>query len=285
MSAQRIDGTAVARTIRARVAARAASLARQGTQPTLAVLVVGDDPASRVYVRNKIAACAEAGIRSTAERFAADAADAASTTLLARIRALNADPSVHGILVQLPLPPHFDLAAVIAAIAPQKDVDGFKGAFTPCTPQGVIALLDAVEVPIAGRHAVVVGRSHIVGRPVAQLLVERDATVTVCHSRTKDLAHFTRQADILVVAAGRPRLVGADMVRPGAAVIDVGIHRSPDGALVGDVDFDAVSAVAGHITPVPGGVGPMTVAMLLENTLRAAERTTISRSERTAAHV
>jgi methylenetetrahydrofolate dehydrogenase (NADP+) / methenyltetrahydrofolate cyclohydrolase len=282
MSAQRIDGTAVARSIRARIAARAAALARQGTQPALAVLVVGDDPASRVYVRNKIAACAEAGIRSAAERFAVGAAP---ETLLARIAALNADPTVHGILVQLPLPPHFDLAAVIAAIAPEKDVDGFKGAFTPCTPQGVIALLDAVGVPIAGRHAVVVGRSHIVGRPVAQLLVERDATVTVCHSRTKDLAHFTRQADILVVAAGRPRLIGADMVKPGAAVIDVGIHRRPDGALVGDVDFDAVSAVAGHITPVPGGVGPMTVAMLLENTLRAAERATISRPERTAAHV
>jgi methylenetetrahydrofolate dehydrogenase (NADP+)/methenyltetrahydrofolate cyclohydrolase len=282
MSAQRIDGTAVARSIRARITARAAALARQGTQPALAVLVVGDDPASRVYVRNKIAACAEAGIRSAAERFAVGAAPEA---LLARIAALNADPTVHGILVQLPLPPHFDLAAVIAAIAPEKDVDGFKSAFTPCTPQGVIALLDAVGVPIAGRHAVVVGRSHIVGRPVAQLLVERDATVTVCHSRTKDLAHFTRQADILVVAAGRPRLVGADMVKPGAAVIDVGIHRRPDGALVGDVDFDAVSAVAGHITPVPGGVGPMTVAMLLENTLRAAERATISRPERTAAHV
>jgi methylenetetrahydrofolate dehydrogenase (NADP+) / methenyltetrahydrofolate cyclohydrolase len=282
MSAQRIDGTAVARSIRARSTARAAALARQGTQPALAVLVVGDDPASRVYVRNKIAACAEAGIRSAAERFAVGAAP---ETLLARIAALNADPTVHGILVQLPLPPHFDLAAVIAAIAPEKDVDGFKGAFTPCTPQGVIALLDAVGVPIAGRPAVVVGRSHIVGRPVAQLLVERDATVTVCHSRTKDLAHFTRQADILVVAAGRPRLVGADMVKPGAAVIDVGIHRRPDGALVGDVDFEAVSAVAGHITPVPGGVGPMTVAMLLENTLRAAERATISRPERTAAHV
>jgi methylenetetrahydrofolate dehydrogenase (NADP+) / methenyltetrahydrofolate cyclohydrolase len=282
MSAQRIDGTAVARSIRARSTARAAALARQGTQPTLAVLVVGDDPASRVYVRNKIAACAEAGIRSAAERFAVGAAPEA---LLARIAALNADPTVHGILVQLPLPPHFDLAAVIAAIAPEKDVDGFKGAFTPCTPQGIVVLLDAVDVPIAGRHAVVVGRSHIVGRPVAQLLVERDATVTVCHSRTKDLAHFTRQADILVVAAGRPRLVGADMVKPGAAVIDVGIHRRPDGALLGDVDFDAVSTVAGHITPVPGGVGPMTVAMLLENTLRAAERAAISRPERTAAHV
>jgi methylenetetrahydrofolate dehydrogenase (NADP+)/methenyltetrahydrofolate cyclohydrolase len=282
MSAQRIDGTAVARSIRARIGARAAALARQGTQPALAVLVVGDDPASRVYVRNKMAACAEAGIRSAAERFAAGAAPEA---LLARIAAHNADPTVHGILVQLPLPPHFDLAAVIAAIAPEKDVDGFKGAFMPCTPQGVIALLDAVDLPIAGRHAVVVGRSHIVGRPVAQLLVERDATVTVCHSRTKDLAHFTRQADILVVAAGRPRLLGADMVKPGAAVIDVGIHRGPDGALVGDVDFDAVSAVAGHITPVPGGVGPVTVAMLLENTLRAAERATISRPQRTAAHV
>lgn len=281
MRAQRIDGNAIARALRERIAGRVAALAQQGTTPALAVLVVGDDSASRVYVRNKVAACAEAGIRSLRETFAADAAPA---SLLGRIAALNADPAVHGILVQLPLPPHFELAAVIAAIAPGKDVDGFKGAFPACTPQGVIALLDAAEVPIAGRHAVVVGRSPIVGRPVAHMLIERDATVTVCHSRTKDLTDYTRQADILVVAAGRPRLVGADMVKPGAAVIDVGIHRTAGGALVGDVDFDAVAALAGHITPVPGGVGPMTVAMLLANTLAAAERATISVQQGGLAH-
>ena len=265
--------------LRGKLALRAAALAARGTTPCLAVVLVGEDPASSVYVRNKMLACEKAGIRSLRRDFPADAAPA---RVLEAIAALNADPAVHGILVQLPLPPQFDLGEVIAAIAPEKDVDGFHpgnvgalvaGAarFPPCTPQGVMALLDAAGVPIAGRHAVVVGRSNIVGKPMALMLLQRDATVTICTSKTKPLVDYTRLADILVVAAGKPRLIRADMVKPGAAVIDVGIHRIEGGGLAGDVDTDDVSRVAGWITPVPGGVGPMTVAMLLANTLRAAE--------------
>jgi methylenetetrahydrofolate dehydrogenase (NADP+)/methenyltetrahydrofolate cyclohydrolase len=283
MAAVLLDGNACSRALRARLAARAKAIAEAGAAPALAVLQLGADPASQVYVRAKIRVCAEAGVRSSLIRFDADAEPQA---VLARIEALNADPAVHGILVQLPLPPHFDLARVVDAIAPEKDVDGFHpsnlgalmagGAiFQPCTPQGVIALLEAGGVEIAGREAVVVGRSNIVGKPMAMMLLERHATVTICTSRTGTLAEHTRRADILVVAAGKPGLVRADMVKPGAAVVDVGIHRLPDGRLVGDVEFEGVRERAGYISPVPGGVGPMTVTMLLANTVRAAERSSL----------
>jgi methylenetetrahydrofolate dehydrogenase (NADP+)/methenyltetrahydrofolate cyclohydrolase len=280
MTASLIDGNAVARAARAKLADRTQSLARRGVAATLAVLVVGEQPASQTYVRSKIAACERAGIRALRRGFAGDVSQ---EVLLEAIRHLNGDAGVHGILVQLPLPPHLDVEAIAAAIAPDKDVDGFHptqlggllrgaAALPPCTPQGVMALLDAAQVPIAGRHAVVVGRSNIVGKPMALMLLERDATTTLCTSKTLPLEDYTRQADILVVAAGRPKLIHASMVKPGAAVIDVGIHRDADGGLVGDVDFEGVREVAGCITPVPGGVGPMTVTMLLANTLSAAER-------------
>ena len=242
------------------------------------VVVVGDDPASRTYVRNKVRACEEAGVLSELHAFPADVLQ---ETLLARVHALNADPRIDGVLVQLPLPPHIDEALVLAAVVPEKDVDGFHvhsagslmiGAphFVPCTPAGIMYILEKEGIPIAGRNAVVVGRSNIVGKPVALLLLQRDATVTICHSKTTALATHTRNADILIAAAGRIDLIEAAMVKPGACVIDVGTNRGPDGKLRGDVDFDAVKEVAGHITPVPGGVGPMTVAMLVANTLRAA---------------
>jgi methylenetetrahydrofolate dehydrogenase (NADP+)/methenyltetrahydrofolate cyclohydrolase len=280
MAAVLLDGNACSRALRARLAVRAQQIAAAGSAPGLAVLLLGADPASQVYVRAKVRACTEAGVRSHLIQFDADAEPQA---VLARIEALNADPAVHGILVQLPLPPHFDLARVIDAIAPQKDVDGFHPAnlgalmaggamFQPCTPQGVIALLEAGGVELAGREAVVVGRSNIVGKPMALMLLERHATVTICTSHTRSLEEHTRRADILVVAAGKPGLMRADMVKPGAAVVDVGIHRLADGRLVGDVDFVGVRERAGYISPVPGGVGPMTVAMLLANTVRAAER-------------
>jgi len=288
MTAQLIDGNALAKRIREDVAARVRALAARGTVPGLAVLLVGDDPASQVYVKHKVADCEGAGMRSLLERHPATLAEA---DLLARIRALNADPAVHGILVQLPLPRHIDAQRVIETISPAKDVDGFTVAsagaltigrpgFRPCTPYGCMQMLAAIGCDPRGRHAVVIGRSNIVGKPMALLLLQAHATVTVCHSATPDLAAFTRQADIVVAAVGKRRVLTADMVKPGAVVIDVGMNRIPDGEpgggkLCGDVDFDAVRAAlgpAGWITPVPGGVGPMTRAMLLVNTLEAAER-------------
>ncbi|TCS99402.1 methylenetetrahydrofolate dehydrogenase (NADP+)/methenyltetrahydrofolate cyclohydrolase [Tepidimonas ignava] len=280
MTAQLIDGVALARQWRARVAERAAALAARGHRPGLAVILVGDDPASQVYVRNKVKACGEAGIHSVLETYPASLTQ---DELLARIAALNADPTIHGILVQLPLPPHIDAQRVIEAIAPAKDVDGFHVAnagallvgqrgYWPCTPYGCMKMLEHIGIELRGKHAVVIGRSNIVGKPMALLLLQANATVTICHSATANLAHHTRQADVIVAAVGRPRMLTADMVKPGAVVLDVGINRLPDGKLCGDVDFDAVREVAGWITPVPGGVGPMTIAMLLLNTVEAAER-------------
>lgn len=280
MMAQLLDGNALSRSLRDALTRRVAALTRRGVVPGLAVVMVGDNPASQVYVRNKIRACEAAGIRSRLVRLAADVEP---RELIAHVAALNADASMHGILVQLPLPRQFDLNLVLETISADKDVDGFHAAnlgglvagnalFPPCTPQAVMRLLESAHIPIEGRHAVVVGRSNNVGKPVALMLLQRGATVTVCCSHTRPLAEHTRRADILVVAAGRPRLITADMVKPGAAVIDVGINRLPDGRLAGDVDFESVSAVAEHLTPVPGGVGPMTVAMLLANTVHAAER-------------
>jgi methylenetetrahydrofolate dehydrogenase (NADP+)/methenyltetrahydrofolate cyclohydrolase len=282
MTARIIDGKAHAAALRAELKAAAGKLAQRGVMPGLAVVMAGENPASRVYVRNKVQACEEAGVRSQMHGFPADAPEA---DLIARVHQLNADPGIDGILVQLPLPPHVDEAKVLASVVPGKDVDGFHvqsagalligaPAFVACTPAGIMYLLEKENIPVTGRHAVVLGRSNIVGKPVALLLLQKDATVTICHSRTPDLAAHTRNADILIAAVGRLNLVGADMVKPGACVIDVGTNRTADGKLRGDVDFDAVSKVAGSITPVPGGVGPMTVAMLVANTLRAAARRT-----------
>ena len=280
MTARILDGKALAADVRAEVAQRVAALRARGLQPALAVILVGDNPASQTYVRHKGSDCESVGMRFVLDRFAADLPQAA---LLARIAQLNADPSIHGILVQLPLPRHIDPNLVIAAISPSKDADGFHvqsaGAlmvglpgFRPCTPYGCMRLLQAAGIAPRGRHAVVVGRSNIVGKPMALMLLQADATVTVCHSATPDLATFTRQADILVAAVGRRRTITADMVKPGAVVIDVGMNQDEAGRLCGDTDFAAVREVAGWITPVPGGVGPMTRAMLLVNTVEAAER-------------
>jgi methylenetetrahydrofolate dehydrogenase (NADP+) / methenyltetrahydrofolate cyclohydrolase len=280
MTAVLLDGKALAATVRASVREKVDRLAERGIKPGLAVLLAGEDPASRVYVRNKVRACEETGVRSELHELPGDIAESA---LLERVAALNADARVHGILVQLPLPRHVDSARVLAAVSPAKDVDGFHvenlGALlagtprlVPCTPAGVMRLLEQAGVPLAGRHAVVIGRSSIVGKPLALLLLQRDATVSICHSKTPDLAAVTRQADVLVAAVGRAKLVRGNMVKPGACVIDVGVNRLADGSLCGDVDFDAVREVAGWITPVPGGVGPMTVAMLVENCVRAASR-------------
>ena len=279
MSAKLIDGKSLAAALRAGIRQSVLALAARGRRPGLAVVLAGDDAASRVYVKNKVRACEETGLHSELHEFAQDASEGA---LLERIAALNGDARIHGILVQLPLPRQLDAERVLAAVAPQKDVDGFhaenlgrlvagRPRFVPCTPAGVMHMLEHENVPLAGRHAVVVGRSNIVGKPLALLLLQRDATVTICHSKTRRLAEMTRQADVLVAAVGRPKLIGADMVKPGACVIDVGINRLADGALAGDVDFAAVKEVAGWITPVPGGVGPMTVAMLIVNTVRAAQ--------------
>ncbi len=284
MTAQLIDGVALSRTLRAEVSERAARLTVQGKQPGLAVILVGDDPASAVYVRNKVKACADCGLHSVLERFDADLSEA---DLLARIRALNADPAIHGILVQMPLPRQIDTAKVIATIDTAKDVDGFSlhsagGLMTgtaglrPATPYGCMRLIESTGITLRGKHAVVIGRSNTVGKPMALLLLQADATVTVCHSATPDLALHTRQADVVVVATGRRRTLTGGMVKPGAVIIDVGINRVPEGEanagkLCGDVDFAEVREVAGWITPVPGGVGPMTIAMLLVNTLQAAE--------------
>jgi methylenetetrahydrofolate dehydrogenase (NADP+)/methenyltetrahydrofolate cyclohydrolase len=280
MTATLLDGRAIAEEIRAALKVRASRLIEHGVEPALAAVMVGEDPASQVYVRSKARACEGIGIRSTLQRFPADVSEAA---LLAHIAGLNADPAVHGVLIQLPLPRHIDMRDMLEAVAPQKDVDGFRfqhlGAlligtetYPPCTPFAVVRILEHENIPIARRHAVVVGRGTIVGKPLALMLLARDATVTVCHSRTPDLAGFTRQADILVVAAGKPGLITADMVKPGSVVVDVGINRPAGGRIVGDVDFERVRQVAARITPVPGGVGPVTITMLLENTLRAAER-------------
>jgi methylenetetrahydrofolate dehydrogenase (NADP+)/methenyltetrahydrofolate cyclohydrolase len=278
MTASIIDGKATAERLRARFRVQADALTSRGHQPGLAVLLVGDNPASQVYVRNKVAACAAAGFHSENILLTADTPQA---HIIERIRALNADPRIHGILVQLPLPAGIDEAAVLATVAAHKDVDGFHienvGAlaqgsprFVPCTPKGVMVLLEQSGIAVRGQEAVVVGRSNIVGKPMGRLLLAADATVTLCHSRTRDLAFHTRRADILVAAIGRPNMITRDMVKPGAVVIDVGINRLPDGKLCGDVEFAGVREVASWITPVPGGVGPMTIAMLLANTLEAA---------------
>ncbi|CAB1368276.1 bifunctional methylenetetrahydrofolate dehydrogenase/methenyltetrahydrofolate cyclohydrolase FolD [Denitratisoma oestradiolicum] len=284
MSARILDGNALSATVRGRLAERAAALQSRGVTPCLAVILVGEDPASAVYVRNKVAGCEKTGMRSLKDSYPADVDPA---VVFARIAELNADPTVHGILVQLPLPRQFDSDAVLEAIAPEKDVDGFHaenvGAlmqgnprFIPCTPYGVMEMLKSQNVPLKGAEAVIVGRSNIVGKPMAMLLLAAGCTVTVCHSQTRDLAFHTRRADILVAAVGRPRMITGDMVKPGATVIDVGINRlqsGPDaGKLCGDVDFASTKDVAGLITPVPGGVGPMTITMLLANTLESAER-------------
>ena len=278
MTARIIDGKAHAATLRGELRAAAAALTARGVRPGLCVVMVGDNAASRTYVRNKVRACEETGVFSELLEYPADVTEAA---LLKKVSELNADPRIDGVLVQLPLPPHIDEARVLAAVAPGKDVDGFHvqnaGAlligdpqFVPCTPAGVMYLLEKERISITGKHAVVVGRSNIVGKPAALLLLRKDATVTICHSKSPDLAACTREADILVSAVGRANLIGAQMVKPGACVIDVGTNRLSDGRLCGDVDFNAVKEVAGWITPVPGGVGPMTVAMLVANTLRAA---------------
>ncbi|TWG38082.1 methylenetetrahydrofolate dehydrogenase (NADP+)/methenyltetrahydrofolate cyclohydrolase [Acidovorax delafieldii] len=280
MTAQLIDGNALSRQLRSEVAQRAAALTARGHQPGLAVILVGEDPASAVYVRNKVKACEDSGVRSIFEKYDADLSEAA---LLARLEALNADPTVHGILVQMPLPKHIDPHKVIEAIATSKDVDGYSvlsagelmaglDGFRPCTPYGSMKLIESTGQSIKGKHAVVIGRSNTVGKPMALLLLQANATVTVTHSGTPDLGYHTRQADIVVAAVGRANTLTADMVKPGAIVIDVGINRKADGKLCGDVDFEGVKEVAGWITPVPGGVGPMTITMLLVNTIEAAER-------------
>ena len=283
MPAQLINGTALSQQIRADVAHRAAALTARGVKPGLAVILVGEDPASAVYVRNKVKACAEAGFHSVLEKYDASLPEA---DLLARIQALNADPAIHGILVQMPLPRHINPQRVIETISTAKDVDGYSvqsagdlmaglPGFRPCTPYGCMKLIESTGVSLRGKHAVVIGRSNTVGKPMALLLLQANATVTICHSATPDLSLFTRSADVVVAAVGRRNTVTADMVKPGAIVIDVGMNRNDEGKLCGDVDFAGVSPVAGWITPVPGGVGPMTITMLLVNTLESAERTTI----------
>jgi methylenetetrahydrofolate dehydrogenase (NADP+)/methenyltetrahydrofolate cyclohydrolase len=280
MTARLINGTELAKSVRQEVAVRAAALTAQGTQPCLAVILVGENPASQVYVRNKVKACEESGLRSILEHHPASLGEA---DLLARIDALNTDPDVHGILVQLPLPKHIDSHKVIEAIAAEKDVDGFhisnagllmtgQPLFRPCTPYGVMKMLENQGVALRGAEAVVVGASNIVGKPQAMLLLQAGATVTICNSKTVDLAAHTRRADVLVVAVGRANMITGDMIKPGAVVIDVGMNRLENGKLAGDVDFASAVEVAGAITPVPGGVGPMTIAMLLVNTMEAAER-------------
>jgi len=280
MTAEIIDGNALSASVRQQLAQRAAALSAKGVTPCLAVILAGEDPASAVYVRNKVKACEAAGMRSLKDVYPADVQPA---TLLGRIAELNADPTVHGILVQLPLPKQFDAAAVLEAIAPEKDVDGFhaenvgalmQGAprFIPCTPYGIMEMLKSRKVNLKGAEVVIVGRSNLVGKPMAMLLLAASATVTICHSQTRDLGFHTRRADILVAAVGRAKIITGDMIKPGATVIDVGINRDAEGKMCGDVDFASAKEVAGLITPVPGGVGPMTITMLLANTLEAAER-------------
>ena len=280
MSATLMDGIAVSKAIRAEWKQRVVLLKEQGITPGLAVILVGDNPASQVYVRNKVKACGEIGLHSELHQFPVNVTEQA---VLGKIADLNRDPGVHGILVQLPLPTHIDNNKVLEAIAAEKDADGFHlynlgglvtggTVFPPCTPYGVMALLDYYRIPIEGQNAVVIGRSNIVGKPMALMLLGRSATVSICTSKTRDLKQYTSIADILVVATGRPKMVDGGMIKPGAVVIDVGINRLPDGKLVGDVDFESAKEKAGYITPVPGGVGPMTITMLLANTVQAAER-------------
>ncbi len=280
MTAKIIDGNAIAREVRAEWKTRADRLNAHGAPAGLAVIMVGDNAASRVYVTNKLRASAEMGIHSEKYLYPADTPESA---VLERIQALNADPACHGILVQLPLPPQISVRKVLETVSPDKDVDGFHlynvgglvaggTVFPPCTPYGVLCLLDRSGIPIAGQNVTVVGASNIVGKPLGLMFLQREATVAICHVKTRDLAQFTIAADILVVAAGQPNLVTAPMVRTGAVVIDVGINRLPDGRLLGDVEFEAVRQKASYITPVPGGVGPMTVTMLLCNTIASAER-------------
>ena len=288
MTAQLIDGKALSASLREQATAQVSQLKAKGLAPGLAVILVGDNPASQVYVRNKVKACEDMGIYSLLEQHPSDLPEAA---LLARIAALNADPSIHGILVQLPLPGHIDEHQVIEAISPAKDVDGFHVAsagalmvgqpgFWPCTPYGCMKMLESLNngqrVDLRGQHAVVIGRSNIVGKPMAMMLLQHNATVTVCHSGTKDLKAHTLAADVVVVAVGKQNVLTADMVKPGAIVLDVGMNRNADGKLCGDVDFDGVHEVASHITPVPGGVGPMTITMLMLNTVQAAQNTLLS---------
>ena len=280
MTAQLIDGNALSKQLRTQVAADTAALKAKGLTPGLAVVLVGDNPASQVYVRNKVKACEDAGLHSVLEKYEASMTEA---DLLARVEALNNDDSIHGILVQLPLPAHIDAQKVIEAISPAKDVDGFHIAsagalmtgmpgFWPCTPYGCMKMLESIGYDLKGKHAVVIGRSNIVGKPMALMLLQKDATVTVAHSRTQNLKALTLQADVIVAAVGKRNVLTADMVKPGAVVLDVGMNRNDEGKLCGDVDFDGVQKVAGYVTPVPGGVGPMTITMLLVNTLESAQR-------------
>jgi len=281
-TAQIIDGVALSQKLRADVARRVQALKALGITPGLAVVLVGENPASQVYVRNKVKACEDAGLHSVLEKYEATLTEAA---LLARIEALNNDPAIHGILVQLPVPAHIDASRVIEAISPAKDVDGFHVAsagalmtgmpgFWPCTPYGCMKMLESIHYDLKGKHAVVIGRSNIVGKPMALMLLQKHATVTICHSATANLKALTWQADVIVAAVGKRNVLTADMVKPGAVVLDVGMNRNDAGKLCGDVDFEGVRQVAGYITPVPGGVGPMTITMLLVNTLEAAERVT-----------
>ena len=275
-----IDGNALSRELREDIAVRAAALTKRGVRPGLAVILVGEDPASQVYVRNKVKACQDAGLHSVFEKYDATLTQAA---LLARIDALNRDPAIHGILVQMPLPKHIDPHTVIETISASKDVDGYStlsagqlltasAGFNPCTPYGCMKLIASTGVNLRAKHAVVIGRSNTVGKPMALMLLQENATVTVCHSATADLKRHTLQADVVVAAVGRRNVLTADMVKPGAIVIDVGMNRNDEGKLCGDVDFAGVQKVAGFITPVPGGVGPMTITMLLVNTLESADR-------------
>ena len=281
MTAQNIDGVALSKQLRAEVTQRTLALKVHGITPGLAVILVGEDPASQVYVRNKVKACEDSGLHSVLEKYEATLSQA---DLLARIAALNADKAIHGILVQMPLPKHIDPHAVIEAIAASKDVDGYStlsagelltGApgFNPCTPFGCMKLIESTGINLRGKHAVVIGRSNTVGKPMALMLLAAHATVTVCHSATDNIKAHTLQADVVVAAVGRRNVLTADMVKPGAIVIDVGMNRDDHGKLCGDVDFSAIKEVASYITPVPGGVGPMTITMLLVNTLNSAERT------------
>ena len=280
MTAQRIDGNALSQKLRAEVSSRTAALKAKGITPGLAVILVGENPASQVYVRNKVKACQDSGLHSLLEKYPEDLTEKA---LLERIESLNQDPSIHGILVQLPLPKHIDAQKVIEAISPNKDVDGFHIAsagalmtgmpgFWPCTPYGCMKMLESIAYDLKGKHAVVIGRSNIVGKPMAMMLLQKNATVTICHSATPNLKAMTLQADVIVAAVGKRNVLTADMVKPGAVVLDVGMNRNDEGKLCGDVDFEGVEKVASYITPVPGGVGPMTITMLLVNTLEAAER-------------
>jgi methylenetetrahydrofolate dehydrogenase (NADP+)/methenyltetrahydrofolate cyclohydrolase len=280
MPAQLLDGNLLSKKLRAEIATRSAILTAKGVRPGLAVIVVGDDPASQVYVRNKVKACEDVAFHSVLERYPAELEEA---QLLARIATLNADPSIHGLLVQLPLPKHISAERVLESVASDKDVDGFHIAnagalmvgaplFKPCTPYGCMKMLESIDYPLRGARAVVIGASNIVGKPMAMLLLQAGATVTICNSKTKDLSAHTKEADVLVVATGKPKMITGNMVKPGSVVIDVGINRQSDGKLCGDVDFDTAKYVAGWITPVPGGVGPMTITMLLMNTLEAVER-------------